>query len=72
MAVGGHLLFDNNHSETRIKGIPTLNKMMLVWYKVVKRFCSYRIYEVLFVLASNHFMDGEMRGGKTQMQLKFK
>jgi hypothetical protein len=39
-----------------------MNKTTPVWHRSVKRFRSYRIY---CVLASYHFMDGKMRGGKT-------
>jgi hypothetical protein len=65
MAVGGHLDFGNDHDISRINGNSALNKMTPVRYKSVKRFESYRIY---CVLASYHFMDEKMRGGKTQMQ----
>jgi hypothetical protein len=69
MATVGHLDFDKDCNVSRINGNPTLNKMMPVWHKSVKQFWSYRTY---CVIASYHFMDGKMRGGKTQMQLEFK
>jgi hypothetical protein len=69
MAAGVHLHFDDDQNVSRIKGNLTLNKMMSVWRKSVKRFCSYRIY---CVLASYHFMDGKMRDGKIDMQPEFK
>jgi hypothetical protein len=68
MAAGGHLDFDNDHYVCRIKGNSTMNKMTPVWHRSVKRFKSYRTF---YVLASYHFMDGKMRGGKTQMQPEF-
>jgi hypothetical protein len=68
MAAGGHFDFDNDHNTSIINGNSTLNKMMLVWRKSVKRFWSYRIY---WVLAPYHFMDGKWGGGKTQMQPEF-
>jgi hypothetical protein len=56
---------DDDYYVSRIKGIYTMNKMMPVWRRSVKRFRSYRIY---CVLDSYRFMDGKMRGGKLQMQ----
>jgi hypothetical protein len=69
MAAGGHLYFDNDHYVSRIKGIYTMNKMTPVWHRSVKHFRSYCIY---CVLASYHFMDGKMRGGKIQMHPRCK
>jgi hypothetical protein len=68
MAAGGHLDFDNDHDVYRIKGNSTLNKMTPVWRRSVKRFKS---YGTSYVLASYHFMDVKMRGGKTLMQPEF-
>jgi hypothetical protein len=68
MAAGGHFHFGNDHYASRIKGNSTMNKMTPVWHRSVKRFKSYR---TSYVLASYHFMDGKMRGGKTLMQPEF-
>jgi hypothetical protein len=38
MAAGSHFDFDNDHIESKINGNRTLNKMMLVWRKLVKQF----------------------------------
>jgi hypothetical protein len=65
MAAGGHFHFGDDNYVSRNKGIYTVNKMTPVWRRSVKQFQSYRIY---CVLASYHFMDGKMRGGKIQMQ----
>jgi hypothetical protein len=51
-----------------IKGNSALNKMTPVWCRLVKRFKSYRTF---YVLASYHFMEGKIRGSKTQMQPDF-
>jgi hypothetical protein len=68
MAAGGHFHFDNDNNVSRIKGNSTLNKMTPVWCQWVKRFESYHTF---YVLASYHFMDGKVRGGKTLMQPEF-
>jgi hypothetical protein len=61
MAAGGHLDIHNDHNVPGINGNRTLNKMTPVRCKSGNRLWSYRIY---CVLASYHFMDGKMRGGK--------
>jgi hypothetical protein len=68
MAAGGHVHFDNGIYVHGIKGNSTLNKMTPAWCRWVKRFRSYCTF---YVLASYHFMEGKMRGGKTQKYQEF-